>query len=157
MTARKKGAGLVLVVMVVGLLAALLTPAGASAPAAVNIDKTINVAGIGLAKTYANDAPVVAQARLERENKNNEVKGYTFAYKGFAEGEQLFRYLRDTFDQLCEEGRRMMSVGLHGRIAGRPARARAVAPFVDHALASGQAWIARRIDIARHWIEVHPA
>ena len=85
MTARKKGAGLVLVVMVVGLLAALLTPAGASAPAAVNIDKTINVAGIGLAKTYANDAPVGAQARLERANKNNEVKGYTFAYKGFAD------------------------------------------------------------------------
>lgn len=79
------------------------------------------------------------------------------AYNGFAEGEQFFRYLRDTFDQVCEEGGRMMSVGLHGRIAGRPARARAVARFVDHALASGQAWIARRIDIARHWIEVHPA
>ena len=51
----------------------------------------------------------------------------------------------------------MMSVGLHGRIAGRPARARAVARFVDHVIASGQAWIARRVDIARHWMEVHPA
>jgi peptidoglycan/xylan/chitin deacetylase (PgdA/CDA1 family) len=51
----------------------------------------------------------------------------------------------------------MMSVGLHGRIAGRPARALALARFVDHALASGQAWIARRIDIARHWQQVHPA
>jgi putative urate catabolism protein len=78
------------------------------------------------------------------------------ALNGFTEGEQFFRYLRDTFDQLKEEGGRMMSVGLHGRIAGRPARARAVARFVDHVLASGDAWIARRIDIARHWIAHHP-
>lgn len=79
------------------------------------------------------------------------------ALNGFTEGEQFFRYLRDTFDQLREEGGRMMSIGLHGRIAGRPGRARAVARFVDHVLASGDAWIARRIDIARHWMEVHPA
>ena len=51
----------------------------------------------------------------------------------------------------------MMSVGLHGRMAGRPARAAAVARFVDHVLASGDAWIARRIDIAEHWGKVHPA
>lgn len=76
---------------------------------------------------------------------------------GFTEGEQFFRYLCDTFEQLREEGGRMMSVGLHGRIAGRPARARAVARFVDHVIASGDAWIARRVDIARHWLEVHPA
>jgi hypothetical protein len=79
------------------------------------------------------------------------------ALNGFTEGEQFFRYLCDTFEQLREEGGRMMSVGLHGRIAGRPARARAVARFVDHVLASGDAWIARRIDIARHWQQVHPA
>lgn len=78
------------------------------------------------------------------------------ALNGFTEGEQFFRYLRDTFDQLREEGGRMMSVGLHGRIAGRPGRARAVARFVDHAIASGDAWIARRIDIARHWQDNHP-
>jgi ABC-type branched-subunit amino acid transport system substrate-binding protein len=86
-TRRKRGVGLVLVATVVGLTAALLTPAvgGASAPKAVTIDKTINVGGIGLAKTYANDAPVGAQARLERANKDNEVKGYTFSYKGFAD------------------------------------------------------------------------
>lgn len=76
---------------------------------------------------------------------------------GFTEGEQFFRYLCDTFEQLREEGGRMMSVGLHGRIAGRPGRARAVARFVDHVLASGDAWIARRIDIARHWAAEHPA
>ncbi|BEV01971.1 allantoinase PuuE [Novosphingobium olei] len=78
------------------------------------------------------------------------------ALNGFTEGEQFFRYLRDTFEQLRAEGGRMMSVGLHGRIAGRPARARAVARFVDHVIASGDAWIARRIDIARHWMDLHP-
>lgn len=79
------------------------------------------------------------------------------ALNGFDEGEGFFRYLRDTFDQLREEGGRMMSVGLHGRIAGRPARTRALVRFLDHVMASGDAWIARRIDIARHWMEVHPA
>lgn len=78
------------------------------------------------------------------------------AYNGFSEGEEFFRYLRDTFEQLREEGGRMMSVGLHGRIAGRPGRARAVARFLDHVLASGDAWIARRIDIAEHWRREHP-
>lgn len=79
------------------------------------------------------------------------------ALNGFTDGEQFFRYLRDTFDQLAEEGGRMMSVGLHGRIAGRPGRARALARFVDHVVANGAAWVARRIDIARHWIAEHPA
>ncbi len=78
------------------------------------------------------------------------------ALNGFTEGEQFFRYLRDTFEQLREEGGRMMSIGLHGRIAGKPARARAVARFLDHVLESGDAWIARRIDIARHWLALHP-
>lgn len=78
------------------------------------------------------------------------------AYNGFSEGEEFFRYLRDTFGQLREEGGRMMSVGLHGRIAGRPGRARAVARFLDHVIASGDAWIARRIDIAEHWRREHP-
>lgn len=78
------------------------------------------------------------------------------ALNGFTEGEQFFRYLRDTFDQLREEGGRMMSVGLHARIAGRPGRARALARFLDHVVQSGDAWVARRIDIARHWMEVHP-
>lgn len=78
------------------------------------------------------------------------------AYNGFSEGEEFFRYLRDTFEQLREEGGRMMSVGLHGRIAGRPGRARAVARVLDHVIASGDAWIARRIDIAEHWRREHP-
>jgi putative urate catabolism protein len=79
------------------------------------------------------------------------------AYNGFAEGTQFYRYLVDSFEQLREEGGRMMSIGLHGRIAGRPGRAIAVARFLEHVLESGDAWLARRIDIARHWLERHPA
>ena len=79
------------------------------------------------------------------------------AVNGFDEGEAFFRYLRDSFEQLRGEGGRMMSVGLHGRIAGRPARALALARFLDHVIASGDAWVARRIDIARHWRQAHPA
>ncbi|MCC8555474.1 allantoinase PuuE [Xanthomonas hortorum] len=79
------------------------------------------------------------------------------AYNGFADGEPFFRYLRDGFEQLRSEGGRMLSIGLHGRIVGKPARAAALARFVDHVLASGDAWVARRIDIARHWLQVNPA
>ena len=82
------------------------------------------------------------------------------ALNGFTEGEQFFRYLRDTFDQLYLEGQngapKMMSIGLHGRIAGKPARAAAVARFIDHVQSRSDVWIARRIDIARHWLKVHP-
>jgi len=113
------------------------------------------------ADSYADDLPYYdrrhgrAQLIMPYSLDANDMK--MVALNGFTEGEQFFRYLRDTFDQLRAEGGRMMSVGLHGRIAGRPARALAVARFLDHVLASGDAWIARRIDIARHWLEVHPA
>ena len=109
------------------------------------------------ADSYADDVPYYAasgQLIVPYTLDANDMK--IVALNGFTEGEQFFRYLRDTFDQLREEGGRMMSVGLHGRIAGRPGRARAVARFVDHVMASGDAWLARRIDIARHWMEVHP-
>ena len=109
------------------------------------------------ADSYADDLPYHAHGQLivPYSLDANDMK--MVALNGFTEGEQFFRYLRDTFEQLREEGGRMMSVGLHGRIAGRPARARAVARFVDHVLASGEAWIARRIDIARHWLAAVPA
>ncbi|WP_295635730.1 allantoinase PuuE [Novosphingobium sp.] len=113
------------------------------------------------ADSYADDLPY----RDRRHGRAQLIVPYSLdandmkfvAFNGFTEGEAFFRYLRDTFDQLAHEGGRMMSVGLHGRIAGRPARAHALARFLDHVLASGQAWVARRIDIARHWQEVHPA
>lgn len=112
------------------------------------------------ADTYADDLPYYDT----RHGRPQLVVPYTLdandmkivAYNGFSEGEAFFRYLRDTFDQLREEGGRMMSIGLHGRIAGRPGRARAVARFLDHVLDSGDAWIARRSDIARHWLRTHP-
>jgi peptidoglycan/xylan/chitin deacetylase (PgdA/CDA1 family) len=113
------------------------------------------------ADSYADDLPYWdrqhgrAQLIVPYTLDANDMK--FVALNGFTEGEGFFRYLRDTFDQLREEGGRMMSVGLHARVAGKPARARALARFLDHVMASGDAWIARRIDIARHWMEVHPA
>jgi len=73
--------------------------------------------------------------------------------------DDFFAYLRDAFDQLWEEGEtrpRMMSVGLHCRIAGRPGRAAGLARFLDHAQRRGEVWFAKRGDIARHWSEQHP-
>ncbi len=109
------------------------------------------------ADSYADDLPYYAasgQLIVPYSLDANDMK--MVALNGFTEGDQFFRYLCDSFEQLREEGGRMMSVGLHGRIAGRPARARALARFIDHVIASGDAWIARRIDIARHWLETHP-
>jgi chitin deacetylase len=80
--------------------------------------------------------------------------------QGFNSGDQFEAYLRDSFDMLHAEGRagapRMMSVGLHCRLAGRPGRAAALARFLDHAAAHDGVWFARRIDIARHWRATHP-
>jgi peptidoglycan/xylan/chitin deacetylase (PgdA/CDA1 family) len=79
--------------------------------------------------------------------------------QGFNAGEQFFNYLKDTFDVLYAEGEtapRMMSVGLHCRLAGRPGRAAALERFLDYVMARERVWVARRIDIARHWHEHHP-
>jgi len=81
--------------------------------------------------------------------------------QGFNSGEQFFAYLRDSFDVLYAEGRagapKMMSVGLHCRLAGRPGRTAALARFLDHVRGHDRVWIARREEIARHWIERFPA
>lgn len=80
--------------------------------------------------------------------------------QGFNSGDQFFAYLRDSFDQLWDEGDerpRMMSVGLHCRLAGRPGRARALARFLDYVLARDRVWVCRRDAIARHWYAEHPA
>lgn len=113
------------------------------------------------ADSYADDLPYYdrrhgrAQLIVPYSLDANDMK--MVALNGFTEGEQFFRYLRDTFDQLHREGERMMSVGLHCRIAGKPGRALAVARFLDHVLAHPDVWLARRIDIANHWRERHPA
>ena len=79
--------------------------------------------------------------------------------QGFNSGDQFFAYLRDTFDVLYAEGAelpKMMSVGLHCRLAGRPGRAAALARFLNHVQGHDRVWICRRADIAHHWMEHHP-
>lgn len=85
------------------------------------------------------------------------------ALQGFNSGTQFFDYLKDAFDVLYAEGDpnglnrpKMLSIGLHCRIVGRPGRAAALARFLDYVQGHQKVWIARRIDIARHWRAVHP-
>jgi peptidoglycan/xylan/chitin deacetylase (PgdA/CDA1 family) len=78
--------------------------------------------------------------------------------QGFNTGEQFFTYLRDAFDTLYEEGKtapKMMSVGLHCRLVGRPGRIAGLERFLKHVRQHNDVWICRRIDIARHWHEHH--
>ena len=85
------------------------------------------------------------------------------AMQGFNSGTQFFDYLKDAFDVLYAEGDpegldrpKMLSIGLHCRLVGRPARAAALARFLDYVQGHERVWVARRIDIARHWKSVHP-
>ena len=80
--------------------------------------------------------------------------------QGFNTGEQFFAYLRDAFDLLYAEGEeapKMLSIGMHCRLLGRPGRLMGLKRFLDHVEKHHRVWIARRIDIARHWLAVHPA
>jgi allantoinase len=81
--------------------------------------------------------------------------------QGFNSGAQFFAYLKDSFDLLYAEGAagqpKMLSVGLHCRLAGRPGRAAALARFLDYIERHERVWVTRRLDIARHWIGAHPA
>lgn len=79
--------------------------------------------------------------------------------QGFNSGEQFFSYLKDTFGVLYQEGEetpRMMSIGLHCRLAGRPGRFAALQRFLDHIEQYDQVWVCRRVDIAKHWHKYHP-
>jgi putative urate catabolism protein len=81
------------------------------------------------------------------------------APQGFNSGEQFFSYLKDAFDVLYAEGAqrpKMLSIGLHCRIAGRPARTAALARFLDYVKQHENVWVCRRVDIARHWRAVQP-
>lgn len=80
--------------------------------------------------------------------------------QGFNSGDQFFGYLRDSFDALYAEGTetpKMMSVGLHCRLAGRSGRIMALQRFLDHVAKHDRVWVCRRADIARHWVATHPA
>jgi len=79
--------------------------------------------------------------------------------QGFNCGDQFFTYLKDGFDVLYREGEtapKMMSIGLHCRLVGRPSRAAALARFLDYVRGHERVWVCRRIDIARHWYQEHP-
>jgi putative urate catabolism protein len=115
------------------------------------------------ADSYADDLPYWVTV----EGKPQLIVPYTLdandmrfaTAQGFNSGDQFFVYLKDSFDLLYAEGRtrpKMMSVGLHCRLAGRPGRAAALARFLDYALKHDEVWICRRIDIARHWRQHHP-
>jgi putative urate catabolism protein len=87
---------------------------------------------------------------------NNDMRFSTA--QGFNSGDQFFAYLRDAFDILYAEGEtapKMMSVGLHCRLVGRPGRAASLARFLDYVQQYDQVWLCRRIDIARHWHAHH--
>jgi peptidoglycan/xylan/chitin deacetylase (PgdA/CDA1 family) len=78
--------------------------------------------------------------------------------QGFNSGEQFFTYLRDTFDILYAEGEtspKMMSIGLHCRLVGRPGRAAGLERFLDYAQRQSNVWFCRRNDIAEHWHAHH--
>lgn len=123
------------------------------------------------ADAYADDLPYWVEVETRAGAKPHLVVPYAldsndmrFATpQGFNSGAQFFDYLRDAFDVLYAEGDpagldapKMMSVGLHCRIAGRPGRIAALARFLDHVARHDAVWVARRIDIARHWISTHP-
>ncbi|HEY1091295.1 MAG TPA: allantoinase PuuE [Burkholderiaceae bacterium] len=79
--------------------------------------------------------------------------------QGFSHGDEFFEYLRDSFDVLYAEGAtepKMMSIGMHSRLLGRPGRMRALQRFLDHVQAHDKVWVCKRVDIARHWRATHP-
>ena len=85
---------------------------------------------------------------------NNDMRFAT--YQGFNTGDHFFNYLKDSFDVLYEEGKtnpKMMSVGLHCRLIGRPGRIQSLKKFLDYVLKFEDIWICKRIDIAKHWIK----
>ncbi len=117
---------------------------------------------------YGDDLPFWTRVRTSDGSKQPhlvipytlEANDMRFASpQGFNSGEQFFQYLKDTFDVLYEEGAeapKMMSVGLHCRVVGRPGRFRALQRFLDYIQQHDRVWVCRRVDIARHWRRVHP-
>ena len=115
------------------------------------------------ADSYADDLPYwdtqhgKPQLIVPYTLDNNDMRFAT--NQGFNSGDQFFAYLRDAFDVLYAEGDsapKMMSIGLHCRLAGRPGRAAALARFLDYIRGHERVWICRRIDIARHWTARFP-
>jgi allantoinase len=127
------------------------------------------------ADSYADDLPYWTEVTLGAGADRRSVAHLVVPYaldsndmrfataQGFNSGSQLFDYLKSAFDTLYREGDpdglnapKMLSVGLHCRLIGRPGRIAALERFLDYALEHQRVWICRRIDIARHWIASHP-
>ncbi|MDQ2780003.1 MAG: allantoinase PuuE [Pseudomonadota bacterium] len=118
--------------------------------------------------SYADDLPYWLTVRkTDRSTAPQLIVPYTldcndmrFALpQGYPNGDAFFQYLRDAFDVHYAEGAErpsMMSIGMHCRLLGRPGRIRALQRFLDHVAQHDRVWIARRIDIARHWQATHP-
>ena len=113
--------------------------------------------------SYSDDLPYWEY----RKNKKQLIVPYTLdnndmrfaTSQGFNSGEQFYTYLKDSFDALYEEGKtnpKMMSVGLHCRLIGRPGRIQSLKKFLDYVLKFDDVWICKRIDIAKHWIKNYP-
>jgi OHCU decarboxylase len=117
-----------------------------------------------ISDTYDDDLPYW----LEMDDRDQLVIPYTLEANdmrfatapGYTTGEQFYQYLKDAFDELYREGQagraKMMSVGLHCRLIGRPGKIAGLRRFLDYAQSHEGVWFPRRIDIARHWAEHHP-
>ena len=110
--------------------------------------------------TYSDDLPYwikkgkKKQLMIPYTLDNNDMRFAT--NQGFNSGEQFYNYLKDSFDALYEEGKtspKMMSVGLHCRLIGRPGRIQSLKKFLNYVLKFKNIWICKRVDIAKHWIK----
>lgn len=125
--------------------------------------------------SYADDLPYWTRVTTGPDDAPREVSHLVVPYtldtndmrfatvQGFNSGTQFFDYLKSAFDALYREGDpnglnapKMLSVGLHCRIIGRPGRIEALERFLDYVVQHQQVWICRRVDIAQHWIRTHP-
>lgn len=112
------------------------------------------------ADTYADDVPYY----IEGPNGPYLMVPYTLdandmrfaSPQGFNSGDQFFSYLKDSFDVLYAEGGRMMSIGLHCRLVGRPGRAASLARFLEYVQSHDDVWLTTRENIAQHWRSEHP-
>ncbi len=125
------------------------------------------------ADSYADDLPYYFNGKATgnvdgKANKPHLIVPYSLdandmrfaSPQGFNSGAQFFEYLKDAFDTLYEEGNvapKMMSIGLHCRIIGRPGRFASLLKFIDYISQFDDVWVCRRQDIAQHWLENHPA
>jgi putative urate catabolism protein len=113
--------------------------------------------------SYSDDLPYWEMRRGKKQLivpytlDNNDMRFAT--NQGFNSGDQFYTYLKDSFDTLYAEGNvypKMMSIGLHCRLIGRPGRIQSLRRFLDYILKYNDIWICKRIDIAKHWIKNYP-